>query len=120
MFHTVTEVEERRESVICRRRCIVGTPAIQRDPERVYCAAQVHPCEPGLNAWKMPGQTTDTSAVPVILGSSRSICRVRREISRPAKSHAKVLITGESGVGREITARSIHAQSRRHAAGWSR
>src|SRR5262245_42553702 len=40
---------------------------------------------------------------------------IRSEVEGAAKSDAKVLITGESGVGKDIAARVIHQQSaRRH------
>jgi transcriptional regulator with PAS, ATPase and Fis domain len=51
------------------------------------------------------------------LGTSRAIHRIRREISRAAKSDAKVVVTGESGVGKEIVARRIHALSKRSRVG---
>jgi transcriptional regulator with PAS, ATPase and Fis domain len=43
-----------------------------------------------------------------LIGHSPQITELRGEIERVARSDAKVLITGESGVGKEIVSRSIH------------
>src|SRR5882672_3737912 len=43
-----------------------------------------------------------------LIGHSPEILALQEEIERVARSDAKVLITGESGVGKEIVARSIH------------
>jgi two-component system response regulator AtoC len=48
-----------------------------------------------------------------LLGVSPAITALDQEIDRVARSDAKVLITGESGVGKEIVARSIHARGSR-------
>ena len=50
-----------------------------------------------------------------LIGSSPAIAAVRQEIDYAARCDAKVLVTGESGVGKEVVARLIHAASnRRH------
>jgi transcriptional regulator with PAS, ATPase and Fis domain len=53
--------------------------------------------------------------VPLLVGSSPLIADLRQEIERVARSDAKVLTTGESGVGKEVVARAIHAASPRQA-----
>ena len=50
---------------------------------------------------------------PVIIGKSRAIKKVMNLISRVAASNHTVLIQGESGVGKELVARSIHCRSLR-------
>jgi transcriptional regulator with PAS, ATPase and Fis domain len=52
----------------------------------------------------------------LLVGVSRQITAVRERVRRAALGDAKALITGESGVGKDLVAREIHARSRRAAA----
>ena len=52
---------------------------------------------------------------PTIVGSSAAMQAVRDRARRIAPSPFKVLITGESGVGKDMVARYIHAHSHRAA-----
>ena len=46
-----------------------------------------------------------------MIGKSDSLNRVRQMISKAAPARASVLITGESGVGKELVAHAVHEQS---------
>jgi len=48
-----------------------------------------------------------------LVGQSAAIERLRRQIAKVARSQAPVVISGESGVGKELVARLIHAQGPR-------
>ncbi|MGD2107904.1 MAG: sigma-54 dependent transcriptional regulator [Phycisphaerae bacterium] len=49
----------------------------------------------------------------LLIGSSRAMVELRRQLDRVALSHATVLITGESGTGKELVASHIHHASPR-------
>jgi two-component system response regulator HydG len=50
-----------------------------------------------------------------ILGDTPAVVELRENIAFAARSDAKVLISGESGVGKELVSRLVHSQSRRSA-----
>lgn len=51
-----------------------------------------------------------------IIGSSKEMIQVYKEISKASKLKATILITGETGTGKELVARAIHYNSPRAAA----
>jgi two-component system response regulator PilR (NtrC family) len=73
------------------------------------------------SALKLAPATTAAVAAPStaagpalrLLGESEALRNVRTQIVRLARSMAPVAITGESGSGKELAARDIHAQSAR-------
>jgi two-component system, NtrC family, nitrogen regulation response regulator GlnG len=54
------------------------------------------------------GIAEEPEAAPEILGQAPSMQEVFRAIGRLSQSHATVLITGESGSGKELVARALH------------
>lgn len=57
-----------------------------------------------------------SASVSRLIGESSAIANVREMIGKLSRSQAPVYISGESGSGKELAARLIHAQSVRHAA----
>jgi transcriptional regulator with PAS, ATPase and Fis domain len=60
--------------------------------------------------------TTDSSLAarfPKLIGQSTLLNEIREEIVRVARSDAKVLVTGESGSGKELVAEALHQASTR-------
>jgi transcriptional regulator with PAS, ATPase and Fis domain len=52
---------------------------------------------------------------PLLLGNGAVIAQLRGDIQTAARSDAKILIAGETGVGKEVVARLVHdSGSRRH------
>jgi DNA-binding NtrC family response regulator len=65
----------------------------------------------------VPGPQEAVEAVPAdgLIGRSRGMLAVYKQIAHAAGSDAPVLITGETGTGKELIARALHHHSRRAA-----
>src|ERR1700748_3221046 len=53
------------------------------------------------------------SKVQEIVGSSTPIYKIKETIEKVAPTEARILVTGENGVGKELVARWVHEQSNR-------
>jgi DNA-binding NtrC family response regulator len=67
-----------------------------------------------------PAETSSDTTQPArgstLVGRSQALKVVQQEVEYAARSDAKVLITGASGVGKEVVAHLIHSRSRRRHA----
>jgi len=61
----------------------------------------------------LPEEIANGSMCDEIVGSSGTLRKVLSLVSKVAPTEATVLITGETGTGKELVARAIHRQSRR-------
>lgn len=70
-----------------------------------------------LETYKLKREVTELKKkvmdAPEILGTSPAITNLRRSILRIAPTNSRVLITGPSGSGKELAARTIHMSSPR-------
>ena len=62
-----------------------------------------------------PPKEHEAASESALVGSSARMLDVWKSIGRAASSDVPVLITGESGVGKELVARAIHENSERRA-----
>jgi DNA-binding NtrC family response regulator len=65
---------------------------------------------------RRPERVTGTSTgdgASLLVGNSEAMARLRSQVERVARVEAPVLIWGESGSGKELTAQAIHGQSER-------
>ncbi len=62
---------------------------------------------------KLQAKLLKSQSPDEMIGKSDSLSRVRQMISKAAPTRASVLITGESGVGKELVAHAVHEQSER-------
>ena len=77
------------------------------DALRVMVRSALKLSEPGDGAGQGAGATSR------LIGNSPAMQSLRAQIARLARSMAPISITGESGSGKELAAREIHAQSSR-------
>ena len=60
---------------------------------------------------RLPSAGTGFPPEEIIFGSTPDMATVRRTISKVAETNIPVLITGESGTGKDVIAKFLHAES---------
>jgi DNA-binding NtrC family response regulator len=91
---------------------IVDDDAEVRDALATVLSVHGHDCELAVDAISracMPAALGDLA----IIGTGPAMRKLQTVIDVVARSNAPVLVTGETGVGKELVARAIHARSAR-------
>jgi len=91
-----------------------GAVALLREPiqESEITSRLVDVAEQGAEI-PVPAPSTGNGAGQALVGTSPAMASVFEVVARVARSPATVLITGDSGTGKEVTARAIHSASDR-------
>jgi transcriptional regulator with GAF, ATPase, and Fis domain len=85
----------------------IGAPSMAED-----LMGAIMPAATSMRAQPSSGAAAAAAvALACVIGSSQAMGRVRRAIELVARSRCIVLITGETGTGKEVVARAIHAMS---------
>lgn len=101
-------IEDHKHHVLCKQ-ISLSSPDNDRLTMIIF-----HDAHDYLNTISATPWVSDTQAR--LIGHSPSMERLRSIIRKIANSHASVLITGESGSGKEVAALAIHQSSPRKAA----
>jgi DNA-binding NtrC family response regulator len=86
-------------------------PIAGRDDNLARVRSQTNRAPVGVSMRRPSIGTLVLSSSPLIVGASEAMRTLLHEAARAAQSDAKVLVTGESGVGKDLLARHIHLHS---------
>jgi len=99
---------------------VTGDSEVSRVVEAVQLGAVnylVKPAPPAVvrsavsKALSLRASASPDARFPEIVGNSPAIVQVRHRVALAARAHVPVLITGETGTGKELVARAIHRAS---------
>ncbi|GAB4261000.1 MAG: hypothetical protein Kow0065_11420 [Methylomicrobium sp.] len=86
--------------------------AVNEMPDMVELHSRIE--ESMQKIWRLNATKPNKKQPPVIVAKSPEMQKVLRAIEKVAPTIATVLIQGETGVGKELVARAIHAMSQRN------
>ncbi len=109
-FDYLTKPFEGDELIIALKRAIEHRRLV-RENALLRAGAPALPCNPA--AGDKQDAPRPRTGLDRLIGSSEPMQKLRESIAFIAKSQGTVLITGESGVGKEVVARAIHELSPR-------
>lgn len=110
---TTNMVDNSRESTNLHARLHERQLFGARKAESEYTSKHKNGACPGSNGYMSRINPDAIASYPLLLGQSPLMKRLHTLIARVAPTHSSVLITGETGTGKEIVARTIHCQSPR-------
>ena len=80
---------------------------------RMLVARALEKCRLRQQVAQMRAQLEASGSVPEMVGVSPAMCGLRQALMRLAPTDVAVLLQGETGTGKELAARTMHAQSQR-------
>jgi len=85
---------------------------ITKSPDLGVLEARIHRARE-ISAWRAHARTLQSAGTGELLGDSAPMRRLREEIARVGPKGVRVLVRGETGSGKELVARALHASSPR-------
>lgn len=112
-FDYLTKPFEGDELVIAVKRAIEHRRLVRENAVLRAHAGPDAPTVGGGKARALGEQDAHKRGIDRLVGSSRAMQQLREQIRAVAGSQGTVLITGESGAGKEVVARAVHESSPR-------
>ena len=104
--------EKSPPAMICTKRSIYRREYRKVTTRSIYSGDHIHSILVRISNEFYESQA-ESGSFQKLIGSSKEFSHIQKMIKRVADSPTPILITGETGTGKELVARSIHEQSRR-------
>ena len=103
----VSEVNETLDTLQARRSAAAARPPIATR------SGEATPPVVTVSRLDSPSDAEEAPEMPRVIGRSDAMCQVSDLVDLAASSPSTVLVTGETGVGKEVIARELHARGAR-------